>query len=154
MPDERLTNDAAERIRDIYGVWNEFSEPPSVAPADHFTDDFVFSDRRKGGVNFGELDASDYVRTFEQFWNVGGQPHFSMVEVIAVRGEWSTAHLERIVYGDSDMYTEFIIVVDRDPVRGRLRRIVHFDPEDVDAAIAELDRIHTENADESDPDPS
>ena len=143
MSDEPLTNAAVERIRDWYDVLNELVEPPSLTPADSVTDDFAYSDRRKG-VNFGEGDASHMARMFRGYWEVGGHPHFSIVEVIAVRGEWSAAYRQRIVYGGSDMFIELIRVVDRDPVGDRLRRMVLFDMDDVDAAIAELDRMHAE----------
>ena len=146
MSDEPLTNAAVERVRDAYDVMNGLSEPPSITP-DSYTDDFVYVDRRKG-VNFGEGDASHFVRVLQLFWEVGGQPHFSIVEVIAVRGEWSAAVLERVVYGGRDMYLEFITVVDLDPVGDRWRRLVDFDLDDREAAIAELDRLHAEIADE------
>ena len=148
MSDEPLTNAAVERMQDSYDRMNELAERPPIAPADHFTDDFDFSDRRKG-VNFGEGDAFYFGRLLQGFWEVGGRPRFSIVEVIAVRGDWSAAYLERIVYGGRDMHTELITVVDRDPVGDRLRRIVFFDPDVVDAAIAELDRMHAEIDDEN-----
>jgi hypothetical protein len=144
MSDEPLTNAAVEWMRETYERMNELAELPSIASADSFTDDFVVSDRRRG-VNFGEGDASYYVRMFEGFWEAGGRPHFSIVEVIAVRGDWSAAYRERIVYGGSDMYLEQITVVDHDPAADSWRRFVLFDPDDRDAAIAELDRMHAEN---------
>ena len=111
--------------------------------ADSFTDDFVFLDRRTG-VNFGEGNASYYARVSEQYWEVGGQPHWSIPEVIAVRGEWSAAVQQRILSADNDMFVEFINVVDRDPVGDRWRRLVLFDADDRDTAIAELDRMHAD----------
>ena len=148
MSDEPLTSAAVERVRDAYDVMNGLSEPPSITPGS-YTDDFVYVDRRKG-VNFGEGDASHFVRVLQLFWEVGGQPHFSIVEVIAVRGEWSAAVLERVVYGGRDMYLEFITVVDLDPVGDRWRRLVDFDLDDREAAIAELDGLHAEIADDPD----
>ena len=147
MSDGPLTNALIEVMRDSYDVLNELVEPPSRTPADSFTDDFAYSDRRKG-INFGEGDASHMARIFQGYWEVGGQPHFSIVEVIAVRGNWSAAYRQRIVYGGSDMFIELIRVVDREPAGDRWRRMVIFDPDDVDAAIAELDRMHAEIADE------
>lgn len=49
------------------------------------------------------------------------------------------------------MFTELIVVVEYDSVllRPGTRRIVFFEPDDVDAAIAELDRIHAEIGDEA-----
>ena len=149
MSDEPLTNAAVERMQDSYDRMNELAEPPPIALADHFTDDFDFSDRRKG-VNFGEGDASYFVGILQGFWEAGGQPHFSIVEVIAVRGEWSAAYVLRTVYGGRDMYSEAINVADCDPDGGRMRRLVLFDLDDRDAAIAELDRMHTEVGDVTD----
>ena len=48
------------------------------------------------------------------------------------------------------MFIELIDVVDCDPVGGRLRRVVLFDPDDREAAIAELDRMYAEIAGEPD----
>ena len=62
MSDEPLTNALIERLRDSNDGVNELSQPPSIALAD----DFVISDRRTG-VNFGEGDASHFVRMFEGF---------------------------------------------------------------------------------------
>ena len=92
MSGEPLANAAVDRMRRGYDFANERSESPPIA----FTDDFVSFDRRKGGVNLGEGDASYFLRTWEPLWMVGGQPHFSMVEVIAVRGEWCAACVEKI----------------------------------------------------------
>ena len=140
MSDEPLTNAVTERMRRAYDFSNERSEAPSIA----FTDDFIFFDRRKGGANLGEGDASYFRRTFEQFWMVGGRPHFSMVEVIAARGEWCAACVEKVVFGDSGMYLEHINVMAGHPLRESWRRFAFFDPDDVDAAIAELDRMYAE----------
>jgi hypothetical protein len=150
MSDEPLMNAAVERLRQSFDFMNELAEPPSFAPADFFTDDFVLADRRRGGVNFGELNASDWVRVLDGFWEAGGQPRFSVVEVIAVRGEWSAAYRVRVVYGVSDMFIDDINVVRFEPVGGRFRRTVLFDPDDRDAAIAELDRMHADIDDEPD----
>ena len=147
MSDEPLTNAAVERMRQSFDRMNELAEPPVLA--DSFTDDFVFLDRRTG-VNFGEGNASYYARVSEQYWEVGGQPHWSIPEVIAVRGEWSAAYRVRVVYGVSDMFIDDINVVRFEPVGGRFRRTVLFDPDDRDAAIAELDRMHADIDDEPD----
>ena len=149
MSDEPLTNAAVERMRGAYDVVSELAEPPSMALADSLRDDLVYFDRRKG-VNFGEGDASYFVGILQGFWEAGGQPHFSIVEVIAVRGEWSAAYVLRTVYGGRDMYSEAINVVEWDPDGGRMRRLVLFDLDDRCAAIAELDRMHAEISDEPD----
>jgi hypothetical protein len=49
------------------------------------------------------------------------------------------------------VFTELIVVVECDSIflRPGTRRVVLFEPDDVDAAIAELDRIHAEIGDES-----
>lgn len=147
MSDEPLTNAAVENFRSSQRIVNELAELPSGL--EHFfADDFVLDDRRKGGLNFGRLDRSSYVRSLEEMWKVGGRPRFSMVEVVGVRGEGCAAYVEKIEFGDSGMYIEHILVVEFDTVLEQSRRWVQFDLDDRDAAIAVLDEWHAEIADE------
>ena len=138
MSDEPLTNAAVENFRSSHDIVNELSELPSGLEH-YFADNFVLDDRRKGGLNFGQLDRSSYVRSLEEIWKVGGRPLFSMVEVVGVRGERCAAYVEKIEFGESGMYIEHILVVEFDTVLEQSRRWVQFDLDDRDAAIAVLD---------------
>ncbi len=117
--------------------------PAELRPEDIFADGYVFDDRRTGGVNYGQLDATAQFRGLEQFWLLGSQPHFSIVEVIAVRGERCAAYIEKVAYVEADMFMETIMVMKSDPALERSQTVV-FDVDDRDAAIAELDRMHAE----------
>ncbi len=64
-------------------------------------------------------------------------------------GERCAAYVEKIEFGGvGGMYLEHILVADLDPVLEQPRRYVSFDLDDRDAAIAELDRMPAEIADE------
>jgi hypothetical protein len=145
MGDEPLTNAVIERVRASQRLMNVIPElPAELRPEDIFADGYVFDDRRTGGVNYGQLDATAQFRGLEQFWLLGSQPHFSIVEVIAVRGERCAAYVEKVAYVEADMFMETIMVMKLDPALERSQRWVVFDPDDRDAAIAELDRMHAE----------
>lgn len=145
MSGEPLTNVVIERVRTSHSVMNRISElPAGLRPEDLFAEDFVFDDRRAGGVNYGELDATSQFRGIEEFWMLGSQPHFSIVEVIAVRGERCAAYIEQVAWVEADMFMEAIMVMKFDPALDRWQRWVVFDPDDRDAAIAEVDRLHVE----------
>ena len=69
-----------------------------------------------------------------------------------MRGEWSAAVVELTDFGD-DTTMEFITSFQLDADSRLVRRHVNFDLDDRDAAIAELDRMHAEIADESETHP-
>ena len=147
MSDEPLTNAAVEAVRAGLCFLNVM-ERDEVAGAG-MTDDFVLEDRRSG-VNFGLLDAAAITELSKSAWDVGsGRPIWSIPEVIAVRGQRIAAMTVVVDYGN-DMRTDMITCIRLDPQLRLLQRRVQFDPDDRDAAIAELDRMHAEIADEPD----
>jgi len=64
-------------------------------------------------------------------------------ETVAVPGERFAASVLEIDYGDG-MISETLVVLALDPTLRLIQRTVEFDVDDVDGAIAELDRMHTE----------
>ena len=81
----------------------------------------------------------------ETLWQTGtgGQPRFE-AETLAVRGERFAAVAAQTDYGNG-MLTESIHVVGLDATLSVLQRQVYFDRDDVDRAIAELDRIQSQS---------
>jgi hypothetical protein len=147
MSDEPLINAAVERIRAGIRLANVMQRDEFTGGA--LTDDFVFEDRRSG-FNWGVADASAYPELGKSVFDVGsGRPIWSIPEVIAVRDQRIAATVLVIDYGDG-MFTDMIACVRFDPQLRRLQRRVLFDPDDRDAAIAELDRMHAEIAAEPD----
>jgi hypothetical protein len=124
--------------------------PPTSAPV---TEDFLYTDRRSGGANYGSLDASGWQKLITETWRVGSsRPSFAVVDVVAVRGEWSAAVVELTDFGD-DATMEFITCFQLDADSRLVRRHVNFDLDDRDAAVAELDRMYAEIADEAETHP-
>ena len=87
----------------------------------------------------GWLDA---MITFEEL--AGGQwPGFDLTETVAVRGRRLAANRWTMRLGQSGE-VEFIVVTRTDDAVEKLEVIYFFDPEDLDEAVAELDRLHAE----------
>jgi len=140
MSDEPLTNAAVEFMRATILDMNLMERDEYFAP---LTDDFVLDDRRSG-FNNGLIDAATYPELIRSTWDVGsGRPNWSILEVIAVRGRRIAAMMVVIGYGN-DMHTDAIICVRLDPQVRRLQRVVTFDIDARDAAIAEVDRMLAE----------
>jgi hypothetical protein len=77
-------------------------------------------------------------------WQTGadGQPRWE-TETLAVRGERFAGVAVRVDYGNG-MTFDAIQVIGLDAALSLLQRIVDFDPDAVDGAIAELDRMHSQ----------
>jgi hypothetical protein len=142
MGDEPLTNAVVEYKLMLCDAMNSRLEAP--APDQHpFTDDFVFEDRRTGGISMGRLDGPGFAQVVSHNWGLGEQrPQYSIVEVVAVRGQRSAAAIERTDYGN--WATEYVSCTQLDPTLTLQHRYIIFDVDDRDAAIAELDRLHAE----------
>ena len=142
MSDWPSSNEATEWMRRAFGSMRSITSAPSQWPV---TDDFVYEDRsRRGGVNFGRLNAPAWMRMMDTFWEPGGgQPDFEIVEPIAIRGKRSAAFHMRGLYGE-DQTLDVIQCVRLDPGIRRLERLIEFDVADRDAAIGELDRLQAQ----------
>lgn len=105
-------------------------------------DDFVRVDRRRV-VAVPNSDRDDWFESLQAYWNLGkGAPSFRVAEVLAVRGERLVLFRGRIEYIDGTA-TEMLIV-NALAVEMRPLRSVMFDVDDLESALAELDRLHAE----------
>lgn len=108
------------------------------------TEDFVRYDRRRMTAQppadrRGWLDA---MITFEEL--AGGQwPNFDLTETVAVRGRRLAITRWTMSLGQSGE-VEFIVVTRTDDAVNKMELIYFFDPEDLDAALEVLDRLHVE----------
>lgn len=142
MSDEPLTNPAIERVQRFYDHTNALTDGPSAGPP--ITHDFVFQDHRSGGANYGRIDGEDFEAFFLSGWDVTpGRLRLSVGRVVAVLGDRLAAYVEVVEYCDVETI-EVLVCICLDPGLRRLRRMVVFDVGDVDAAIAELDRLQAE----------
>ena len=104
------------------------------------TDDFTYEDRGRG-PNFPPADAETFPKYVNTYWETGvGQPRFEY-EILAVRGERCSAGILRVDFGNG-MLRESIVVQALDATLRLVQRAVDLDIDDVDGAIAELDRMH------------
>ena len=149
MSDEPLTNAAVEFIRRGNASMNAAESPPNVGElSESVSSDFVYDARNSLGVDFGPSDWPEFLGSI---WHVSaGRPKFLEPQVLAVQGQRCAVITARIDYGE-DAFSEYLHCIVLDPELQRLQRIVSFDsdrPDDRDAAIAELDRMHAELEDQ------
>ena len=137
-----LTNPAVELMRSVMTELNGLDDAPTDLP---ITDDFVFEDRRSsGGAGFGRVDATDWISMIASTWDVSeGGPHYSIPEVLAVRGDRLAAIVVNVDYGNGNV-AEHAHCLQLDPTLRLFQRQWDFDLSDVASAIAELDRAHVE----------
>jgi hypothetical protein len=113
------------------------------------TEDFVRYDRRRLTAQpptdrQGWLDA---MFTFEEL--AGGRwPTFELTETVAVRADRLAVNRWTMRLGDVGE-VEFIIATRTNEAIDKMEIIYFFDPEDMDEALAELDRLHAEIEDPS-----
>ena len=139
MSDEP-SNAASEAVRNAYALANGREAPSEEAVRAILTDDFVFESRRSG-VRFPDADAEFAPKIIVSKWQTGaGQPRWEL-ETLAVRGERFAAVAVQFDYGNG-MRSDYINVFGFDATLRLLQRQVDFDRDDIDGAIAELDRMH------------
>jgi hypothetical protein len=120
---------------------NSFDEWPETAT--RVAADFVLDDRRRGGIGLGRVDRDAAMAYSATAWKVGrGQPNQRVRRLIATFGDRLVAAL--VVSEDGEWETQSIMVWQIDPQLRNLQLAVMFDPDDRDAAIAELDRMYAE----------
>jgi hypothetical protein len=136
------SNAASEFLCDAFAFFTERGAPSEEVVRAGLTDDFTYEDRRSG-PSFPDADADSIPKVVLSIWQTGaGKPRWS-TETLAVRGERFAAVAVEVDYGNG-MVRENICVVGLDATLRRTHRQVDFDVEDVDRAIAELDRLHRE----------
>ena len=107
------------------------------------TDDYVGEDRRKL-IGMPAAGRDELVEQIASYWNLGaGAPEFSMDEVLAVRGDRLVLFRFRICYGPA--YETSTLLLAGYTTDGRRCRAIQFDVEDLEVAVAELDRLHWES---------
>jgi hypothetical protein len=136
------SNAASEWLRNAVSVLNE-SESPPHGTRSLLTDDFTYEDRRSG-PSFPNLDATTFPRFVATTYETGaGRPRTSLPDVLGVRGERFAAVVYSIDYGNG-MVRESITVIGLDATLRLAHRFIDFDVDDIDGAIAELDRLHSQ----------
>ena len=107
------------------------------------TPDFVRYDRRRL-VAVPPADATAWVDAIFEVGELTEQwPTYEVIEILAVRGDRACASRCVVRYGDR---AEALLVTVSifDEKLQRLHRHYIFDPEDIELAIEELDRLHAE----------
>ena len=148
--DESPRNQASDRAREAFQLLGDrqFMRAVREDPTGFLSSDVVREDRRRIVGAPTTRTAAELVDQLETWFGLSDTPPvFSVSEVVAVRGELCALARCRVTFGDKS--TEFLNVIRNDAL-GQTEKSVLFDPDDVDAAIAELHRIHAES-DESDP---
>lgn len=139
-----VRNAASERYRETLGrvnaaVWGEVD--PAALTAMTMTEDFVREDRRR----VIRLPLANRAQFAEQVlaWRevADGKPTFSVREVVAVAGDRLVLLAISIDYA-SGQTIEMLQAVLFDDAIDRQQRIVSFDIDDRDVALAELRLLH------------
>jgi hypothetical protein len=107
-----------------------------------FTDDYVREDRRKL-VGISSSGAREMLENALLWFDLGDGKPILTVEVVAVRGDRLVLARLHVGYRDGDA-TGVLSVTQFDEAVEKTQRAVRFDPDDLDAALAELDKLHTE----------
>jgi hypothetical protein len=141
MSTDPQMNKAVRGLQNAIDYCNSLDAP--IFEGFEYADEFFYADRRTGGVNFGTLDHSGLEAMLASAWDVGvGRPHFSIRDVVAIRDDLCALVVFSIAYEDGSR-SELLHLQQLDRA-SRLRRIVQFDLDDVEAAAAELDLLSTE----------
>jgi len=136
-------NAASELARKIVHLLNDrdyvLSGGPSVTSAPGFT----LIDHRRLALAPSE-DVDQFPADIEAYESLTGQwPDFVVREVVAVRGDRLVLYRMAVVFGETGEH-EFTVVERFDKSLERVETSHLFAVEEVDAAIAELDRLHAE----------
>ena len=138
------SNAASKFIRSAGASVSERGSPPAEEwVRAGLTDHFAYEDRRSG-PSFPDADAQSFPKIIESTWQTGaaGRPRIDS-EMLAVRGERFAAVAVQTDYGNG-MRSDYIQVIGLDATLTMLQRMVDFDSDDVDRAIAELDRLQSQ----------
>lgn len=132
-------NRASERLRDDSPKYGDITFLRTQARA-LLADHFVREDRRSI-VSLPETDADGWIAQVLALHDLGsGSPRIWVDEVVAVRGERLVLYRVCIEYPDA-LAHRMLAISQFDARIDLVERFVTFDPDDVDAAIHELDRL-------------
>jgi hypothetical protein len=139
---DQPSNAASRFVRGTSTGFTESGMPSEAAVRAGLTDDFSHEDRKRG-VRFPDGDADSYPLILRSIWQTtaDGRPQIE-AETVAVRGERFAAIRIQVDYGNG-MLSGSIHVFGLDETLSKLQRDVDFDLDDVDNAIAELDRLQS-----------
>ena len=142
MSDEP-SNITSEGMRKALALLTEAGSPSEEWLRAGLTDDFVYEDRRSG-LSFPDADAESFPNSVLSMWQTGadGQPRFEP-KTLAVRGERFAAATIQLDFGNG-MLIESVHLLALDPNLALVQHVVDFDIDDIDGAIAELDRLHSQ----------
>ena len=108
------------------------------------SEDFVREDRRSL-VSTPVANAAQFVETVRSWFTIGaGVPTFSYLEVLAVRGDRCFVVNLRVSFDDNEFTSDMLHVMRCTATIDKLEKMVSFDVDDTSAALAELDRLHSE----------
>lgn len=90
-------------------------------------------------------DRQGWLDAFFSFEELAGGhwPTLEVTDTLAVRGNRLVANRSTIGLGETGE-VEFVVVTRTDEAVDKIEFIYFFDPEDINEALAELDRLHTE----------
>ena len=133
-------NAAVEWMIAAHDALNRLDEAPADLP---LTEDFFAEDRRELAL-YGRVDRDMWVDITAYSWSLGsGRPQWDVNDVVAVRGDRIAALKYWMDWADG-MGVEAIACVQIDLERRRLRRVVFFDLDAENDALALLDGWHDE----------
>jgi hypothetical protein len=135
------TNAAADLYRTYTARLN--TEPPAELFAEIMTDDFVRSDRRTL-IALPTANRDEFTEQALIWFQMGdGPPIFEFREVLGVAGERLVLCAVWIGYKSGQGVDMLQIIVFDEKVE-LMEQLVSFDIDDVDDALAELDRLHVD----------
>jgi hypothetical protein len=141
MSDEPSANAASNLMVAILERMNSFEEWPETPT--RVAAEFVLDDRRRGGFGLGRVDRDVAMAYSRTAWEVGRGPPIQRVRrLFATLGDRLVAALVESDNGEWE--SESIMVWQIDRQLKNLQIAVMFDADDVDAAVAELDRMQVE----------
>jgi len=117
-------------------AWHDGRIAKLFAPA------FVRHDRRRV-IAQPPADAAAYITSIVELERLTGAfPIYVMQEPVGARGQRLCA-IRLIGHLGADEMS-MIVVIQTDDTVGRLEQLIQYDPEDIDDALAELDRLYAE----------
>lgn len=117
------------------------TEPPVELFAEIMSEDFVRSDHRTL-IALPTANREQFAEQASIWFQMGdGSPIFEFREALGVAGERLVLCAVWIGYGSGEGVDMLQIIVFDEPVE-RMEQLISFDIDDVDAALAELNRLH------------